>query len=203
MKLKPSFAGFFSLVLAAMLVAGCANQKEPAAKAIADIEAAVATAGGDVSQYIPEQLQAVTTGIADLKAKFDQKDFKGVLAAAPALLAQAQGLSAAAASAKQAADAAALEAFNGEWSTLAADVPAQLAAVTNRVAMLSKSRKLPAGLDAAAFDAAKSGADEAKALWDQATAAQAAGNMEQAVMAARQTKERLDAAMAGLGMSAG
>ncbi len=203
MKLKPSFAGFFSLALAAMLLAGCANQKEPAAKAIADIEAAVATAGGDVSQYIPEQLQAVTTGIADLKAKFDQKDYKGVLAAAPALLTQAQGLSAAAASAKEAADAAALEAYNSEWGTLAADVPAQLAAVTNRVAMLSKSRKLPAGLDAAAFDAAKSGADEAKALWDQATAAQAAGNMEQAVMAARQTKEKLDAAMAGLGMSAG
>ena len=203
MKLKQSFAAFFSLVLAAMLLAGCANQKEPAAKAIADIEAAVATAGGDVSQYIPEQLQAVTTGIADLKAKFDQKDYKGVLAAAPALLTQAQGLSAAAASAKEAADAAALEAYNSEWGTLAADGPAQMTAVTNRVAMLSKSRKLPAGLDAAAFDAAKSGADEAKALWDQATAAQAAGNMEQAVMAARQTKEKLDAAMAGLGMSAG
>jgi hypothetical protein len=203
MKLKPSFAGFFSLVLAAALLAGCANQMEPAKKAIADVEAAVAAAGADASQFIPDQLQAVTTGIADLKSKFDQKDYKGVLAAAPALLAQAQGLSAAAATAKQAADAAALAAFNDEWSALAADVPAQLAAVTNRVAMLSKSRKLPASIDAAAFDAAKTGADEATALWDQATAAQAAGNMEQAVMAARQVKEKLDAAMAGLGMSAG
>ncbi len=203
MKFKPAFAGFFSLVLAATLLAGCANQKEPATTAIADIEAVVATSGADVAQYIPEQLQAVTTGIADLKAKFDQKDYKGVLAASPALLAQAQGLSAAAASARQVAEAAALEAFNSEWGTLAADVPAQLAAVTNRVAMLAKSRKLPAGLDAAAFDAARSGADEAKALWDQATAAQAAGNMEQAVLTARQVKEKLNAAMAGLGMSAG
>jgi hypothetical protein len=40
-------------------------------------------------------------------------------------------------------------------------------------------------------------------LWDQAAAAQAAGNMEQAVMAARQVKEKLNAAMAGLGMSTG
>jgi hypothetical protein len=203
MKLKPAFAGFFSLVLAAALLAGCANQMEPAKKAIADIEAAAAAAGADASQYIPEQLQAVTTGVADLKAKFDQKDYKGVLAAAPALLAQAQGLSAAAASAKQTAEAAALEAYNSEWGTLATDIPAQLAAVTNRVAMLSKSKKLPAGLDAAAFEAARTGADEAKTLWDQATAAQAAGNMEQAVTAARQVKEKLDAAMAGLGMSAG
>jgi hypothetical protein len=145
----------------------------------------------------------VTTAIADLKAKFDQKDYKGVLAAAPALLAQAQGLSAAAATARQAAEAAALEAFNSEWSALAADVPAQLAAVTNRVGMLSKSKRLPASLDAAAFEAAKAGADEARTLWDQATAAQAAGNMEQAVTAARQVKEKLDAAMVGLGMSAG
>ena len=203
MKFKSVFAGFFSLVIAAALLAGCANQMEPAKKAIADIEAAVAAAGPDAAQYIPDQLQAVTTQVADLKMKFDQKDYKGVLAAAPALLAQAQGLTAAAASAKQAAEAAALEAFNSEWGTLAADVPAQLAAVTSRVGILSKSKKLPAGLDAASFEAARSGTDEAKSLWDQATAAQAAGNIEQAVMTARQVKEKLDAAMAGLGMSAG
>jgi hypothetical protein len=203
MKLKPVFAGFLSLVMAAALLAGCANQMEPAKKAIADVEAAAVAAGPDAAQYIPDQLQAVTTQISDLKMKFDQKDYKGVLAAAPALLAQAQGLTAAAASAKQAAEAAALEAFNSEWATLAADVPAQLAAVTSRVGILSKSKKLPAGLDAASFEAARTGVDEARTLWDQATAAQAAGNMEQAVTAARQVKEKLNAAMAGLGMSAG
>jgi hypothetical protein len=126
-----------------------------------------------------------------------------VIAAAPALLTQAQGLGAAAASAKQAADAAALEGFNTEWGALAADVPAQLAAVTQRVEMLSKSKKLPAAIDATAFEAAKTGVAEATTLWDQATAAQAAGSMEQAVTAARQVKEKLNAAMAGLGMSAG
>ena len=203
MKLKSVFTGFLSLALAAVILAGCANQMEPAKKAIGDIEAAVAAAGPDTAQYIPDQLQAVTTQMSDLKMKFDQKDYKGVLAAAPALLAQAQGLTAAAASAKQAAEAAALDAFNSEWGTLAADVPAQLAAVTSRVGILSKSKKLPAGLDAASFAAAKSGADEAKAMWDQATAAQAAGNMEQAVTAARQVKEKLNAAMAALGMPAG
>lgn len=202
MKIKSTFAGFLALVMAAVLLAGCANQMEPASKAIAGIEAAVAAAGPDAAQYVPDQLQAVTSGIADLKSKFDQKDYKGVLAAAPALLSQAQGLAAAAASAKQAA-AAALQALSAEWTTLAADVPAQLAAVTSRVGILSKSKKLPAGLDAAAFAAAKTGADEAAALWNQATAAQAAGNMEQAVTSARQVKEKLNAAMAGLGMSAG
>jgi len=203
MKLKSAFAGFLSLVMAAVLLAGCANQMEPAKKAIADIEAAIAAAGPDAAQYIPDQLQAVTSEVASLKAKFDQKDYKGVLAAAPALLTQAQGLSAAAGAAKEAAQAAALQAMNAEWGTLSADIPAQLAAVTSRVGILSKSKKLPAGLDAAAFDAARTGVDEATALWSQATAAQASGNMEQAVGAARQVKDKLNAAMGALGMSTG
>jgi hypothetical protein len=203
MKVKSLFNGFLALALAALFVAGCANQMEPAKKAIADIEAAVAAAGPDAAQYIPDQLQAVTTQVSDLKMKFDQKDYKGVIAAAPALLAQAQGLAAAASTAKQAAEAAAQAALTAEWGTLSADLPAQLAAVTSRVEMLGKSKKLPKGLDKAAVEAAKSGAAEAKTLWDQATAAQAAGNMEQAVTAARQVKEKLDAAMAGLGMKAG
>ena len=203
MKLKSAFTGFVSLVMAAVLLAGCANQMEPAKKAIADIEAAIAAAGPDAAQYIPDQLQAVTSEVASLKAKFDQKDYKGVLAAAPALLTQAQGLSAAAGAAKEAAQAAALQAMNAEWGTLSADIPAQLAAVTSRVGILSKSKKLPAGLDAAAFDAARSGMDEATALWSQATAAQASGNMEQAVGAARQVKDKLNAAMGALGMSTG
>jgi hypothetical protein len=203
MKLKTVFAGFLSLAMAAVLLAGCANQMEPAKKAIADIEAAAEAAGPDAAKYIPDQLQAVTSQVTDLKMKFDQKDYKAVIAAAPAVLAQAQGLAAAAGTAKQAAEAAALEALNAEWGTLSTDLPAQLAAVTSRVAILSKSKKLPAGLDAATFDAAKTGAGEAATLWEQATAAQAAGNVEQAVTTGRQVKEKLDAAMTGLGMSAG
>jgi hypothetical protein len=203
MKLKSAFAGFVSLAMAAVLLAGCANQMEPAKKAIGDIEAAVAAAGPDAAQYIPDQLEAVTSQIASLKIKFDQKDYKGVLAAAPALLTQAQGLAAAAGAAKEAAQAAALEALNAEWGTLSADIPAQLAAVASRVEILAKSKKLPAGLDAATFDAARTGMDEATALWSEATAAQASGNMEQAVAAARQVKDKLNAAMAGLGMTAG
>jgi hypothetical protein len=203
MKLNTLFSRFLSFALVAVMVAGCANQMEPAKKAIADIEAAVTAAGPDAAQYIPDQLQAVTGQIADLKAKFDQKDYKGVIAAAPALLAQAQGLAGAATTAKQAAQAAALEALNGEWTQLAADVPTQFAAVMSRANILSRSKKLPAGVDAATLDAAKTGLGEAKTLWDQAAAAQAGGNVEQAVMAGRQVKEKLDAAMAGLGMTAG
>ena len=41
MKSRSAFAAFLSLVFAAALLAGCANQMEPAKKAITDIEAAL------------------------------------------------------------------------------------------------------------------------------------------------------------------
>lgn len=206
MKSRSLFTGFLSMALAALLLVGCANQMEPAQKAIADVEAAIAPAGADAAQYIPDQLQAVTGQLADLKAKFDKKDYKGVIAAAPALLTQAQGLAGAAASAREAAEAAkaaALEAMNAEWTALSGTLPAAVAAIESRVNILSKSKKLPANLDAATFESVKTGLADAKTLWDQATAAQASGNVEGAVTAARQVKEKADAALAALGMTAG
>jgi len=206
MKSRSTITGFLSMLFAALLLAGCANQMEPAKKAIADIEAAISAAGPEASQYVPDQLGTVTQQLGDLKAKFDQKDYKGVIAAAPALLTQAQALAGATASAKEAAEAAkaaALEALGAEWTTLSAALPAQVAAIESRVNILSKSKKLPANLDAATFDSVKTGLADAKTLWDQATAAQASGNVEAAVTAARQVKEKADAAMAALGMTAG
>jgi hypothetical protein len=203
MKSRSTFTGFLSVALAALLLVGCANQMEPAKKAIADIEAAIAAAGPDAAQYIPDELQAVTGQLADLKAKFDQKDYKGIIAAAPALLTQAQGLAGAASSAKEAAMAAALEAMNAEWTTLSGTLPAAVAAIESRVDILSKSKKLPANLDATTFESVKTGLADAKSLWDQATAAQASGNIEAAVTAARQVKEKADAALTALGMTAG
>ncbi len=174
MKSRSLFTGFLSMALAALLLVGCANQMEPAQKAIADVEAAIAAAGADAAQYIPDQLQAVTGQLADLKAKFDKKDYKGVIAA-----------------------------MNAEWTALSGTLPAAVAAIESRVNILSKSKKLPANLDAATFESVKTGLADAKTLWDQATAAQASGNVEGAVTAARQVKEKADAALAALGMTAG
>jgi len=203
MKSRSSFTAFLSMAFAALLLVGCANQMEPAKKAIADIEAAITAAGPDAAQYVPDQLQAVNGQLADLKAKFDQKDYKGVIAAAPAVLSQAQGLAGVASSAKQAAEAAALEAMNAEWTSLSGTLPAAVAAIESRVNILSKSKKLPANLDQATFESVKTGLADAKSLWDQATAAQASGNVEAAVTAGRQVKEKTDAALAALGMTAG
>ena len=191
--------GFVSLALAALVLAGCANQMEPAQKAIADIEAAVAAAGTDATRYVPDEVQAVNDQVANLRAQFDKKDYKGVLAAAPAVLTQAQALAASAAARKSEA----MDALNAEWGNLSASVPQAVAAIQSRVDILSKSRKLPQGLDKAALDGVKAGLEEANGLWAQATTAQSSGDMETAVGLARQVKEKTDGLLATLGLTPG
>jgi hypothetical protein len=199
MKTIQPYTRFIALVLAAFAIAGCANKMAPAQKAIADIEAAVAAAGEDATKYIPEQVQAVNDQVANLKAMFDKKDYKGVLAAAPAVLTQAQGLTSAAAAKKTEM----MDTYAGEWSTLSSSVPEAVAAIQSRVDVLSKSKKLPAGMDAATLDSVKASLAEANTMWSQATEAQAAGDLEQAVTLAQQVKSRTDELLTTLGMTAG
>lgn len=197
---------FFALIA----LSACQNQQEPAQRAIADIEAAVAAAGADAQRYIPDQVSAVNDQLAALKAKFDQKDYKGALADAPALLAKAQGLVAAKdvaikeeAEQEAAAQAAADQALKDDWDALASTVPSAIEAIDSRVNILAKSKKLPANVTKDALASAQSSLAEAKSLWDQASNAQATGNVRDAVTSARQAKEQADAALTGLGMSAG
>ena len=199
MKTIQPYTRFIALVLAAFAIAGCANKMAPAQKAIADIEAAVAAAGEDATKYIPDQVQAVNDQVANLKAMFDKKDYKGVLAAAPALLTQAQGLTSEAAAKKTEM----MDTYAGEWSTLSSSVPEAVAAIQSRVDVLSKSKKLPAGMDAATLDSVKTSLAEANTMWSQATEAQAAGDLEQAVTLAQQVKTRTDELLTTLGMTAG
>ena len=198
---------FLSLCIA---LAGCANQMEPAKKAIADIEAAVSAAGADAEKYIPDDLKAVNDQLAGLKAKFEQKDYAAVIAGAPAVLAKAQGLvalkdtAAREVAAREAAEKQAAEqALMADWETLATTVPAAITAVDSRVTMLAKSKKLPANVTKDALASAQTSLADAKSLWGQATSAQSAGKLGDAVMAAQQAKDKTDDALAGLGMSAG
>jgi len=199
MKTIQPYARFIALILAAFVVAGCANKMAPAQKSIADIEAAVTAAGEDATKYVPDQVQAVNDQLANLKAMFDKKDYKGVLAAAPAVLTQAQGLTAAAAAKKTET----MDMYAGEWTNLASSVPQAVAAIQSRVDILSKSKKLPAGMDAATLDNVKTSLAEANSTWAQATQAQAAGDLEQAVTLAQQVKTRTDELLTTLGMTAG
>ena len=176
----------FLAAAAALLLAACANQMEPAKQAIANIESAI-SAAADAPKYIPDQLAAVQTKLADLKTAFDAKDYAGVLAKAPAVLSEAQGLMGTAMLKKESM----VKAATAEWPSLAAAVPAMVTAVTNRATAMGKSKHAPAGVD---MDAAKSAVTDANAAWTKAQAANTSGDVETAVASAHEAKAKAEAA---------
>jgi hypothetical protein len=76
-----------------------------------------------------------------------------------------------------------------------------IGAITSRVDILSKSKKLPANVSQQSFDSAKLGLDMMNATWAEATAAAASGNPVDAVAKARIVKEKGEEVLGLLGMS--
>jgi hypothetical protein len=177
-----------------VLLGACSSQMEPAQQAIAGIDSAVASASPDAAKYVPDELATVQAKLTELKAAFDKKDYAEVLAGAPAVLTAAQNLLGDAALKKEAV----VKEMGGEWTGLAATVPAVVAAVSKRVAALGKGKHPPAGADLAA---AKTSLADATSLWGKAQAAFAAGNVEEAVTTARNVKAKAEAAAAAIKFS--
>jgi hypothetical protein len=179
--------------LAAIILAACASQKEPAQKLIGDIESTVAAASTEAAKYVPDQLADVQAKLSGLKSSFDKKDYAAVVTGGPAVLTAAQGLATAAAAKKDEV----LKALDDEWSGLAGSLPADVTAVQNRIDMLSKKsmRKEAKGID---LNAAKAGLGDATSLWSKAQAAFAAGNLDEAVSTAKDVKAKVEAVAASL-----
>ena len=181
--------------MAAIILAACAGQKEPARKLIGDIEATVTAASAEAAKYVPDQLADVQSKLGALKASFDKQDYAAVVTGAPDVLSAAQTLATAAAAKKDEI----LKALNDQWTALAASLPADVTAIQNRIDLLSRksSKKQAAGID---LDAAKAGAGDATSLWSKAQAAFAAGNLDEAVSTAKDVKAKVEALASSLKM---
>src|SRR5277367_267115 len=128
-------AGRYALITAAaIMVAACAGQKEPAQNLIADIESVVTAASSEAAKYVPDQLADVQSQLAALQASFDKQDYAAVVAGAPPVLTAAQGLATAAAAKKDEV----LKALNDKWSRFAAALPGDIAALQSCIDMLGK-----------------------------------------------------------------
>jgi hypothetical protein len=179
--------------MAAIILAACASQKEPAQKLIGDVEATVAAASTEAAKYVPDQLADVQAKLAGLKESFDKQDYAAVVTGGPAVLTAAQGLATAAAAKKDEV----LKALNDEWTGLSSALPGDVTAIQTRIDELSKksNKKQAKGID---LDAAKAGAGDATSLWSKAQAAFAAGNLDEAVSTAKDVKAKVEALAATL-----
>ena len=192
MKSIQIIAKCLTLFSAAILLAACANQMEPAKNALDNINSTLGSAvSADAQKYIPDQLTHAQSKVAELSASFDKKDYAAVVAGAPAVLAEVNGLAGAAAAKKDEI----LKALGTEWRSLAASIPQSVSAVQTRIDALSKSRHVPKDID---LSAAKSGLADAASTWDKAQSAFKSGNAADAVTAAKDARSKLESAAAAL-----
>jgi hypothetical protein len=180
------------VALAALAIAACAGNREPAQQQLAAIEGAIQAAQPDAGEYVPDMLAAVQARLATAKGQLQAGDYKAVLSAAPGLLTDAQELVGAAARHK----GELMAELNKQWPALAGSLPQWLEALQKRVATLGK-KKAPTGVDVAT---AKASLAEALSLWGKAKSAFAAGNLQEAINTANAVKDKAAEAATALKM---
>jgi hypothetical protein len=191
MKSNQRITGFLTLCSVAMLFVACANQMEPAKNALDNINTTLNSVSADAQKYVPDQFAEAQTKVAALTASFEKKDYAAVVASAPAVRAQVNGLSDAVAAKKDEM----VKALGNEWRSLAASVPQSLGAVQTRIDALSKTKHVPKDID---LGTAKSGLADATSAWDKAQEAFKAGNPADAVTAAKDAQGKVASAAAAL-----
>ncbi|HVN44278.1 MAG TPA: hypothetical protein VMT66_03425 [Steroidobacteraceae bacterium] len=187
---------------AALAVAACQNQRAPAEQAVAAAESSLTNIRDAASHYAPDQLQAVDTQLNSVKDTLSKGDYKGVLAAMPALNTAIANLRDTATAKQQEADAANAKAKDA-WGPLSTDVPKMVDAIQSRVDILSKSHHLPKGVTKDSLAAAKSGLDSMKSAWSDASNAATSGDYSTAVSKGQAVRDQGSQIMQSLGMTSG
>lgn len=191
--LKRSVFVVVALVVCFALMA-CSTAKAPAEAAIKAAEDALAAAKPEAAKFVPDQLKGAEDALAAAKDSFQRGEYEQALAGAQDLAAKVKDLAAAAGARK--------DELTKSWQDMSGGLPGIVEAITKRVEILSKSRKLPAGLDKEKFESAKATLATVTQTWTEASAAFQAGNLVDAVGKANTVKEKAVEIMNALGMKA-
>lgn len=190
---------YVALTAITLVLAACANQKEPAEKAVAQVESALAEFRADAEKYAAEELKSVEESVAKLKANLASKDYSAVVTGAPSVSSAVTSLKDTVAKAKIDAEAV-MAAAQAEWGELSTSVPQLVEAIQSRVDTLAKSRKLPANVDKATFETIKTDFETVKTDWTTAGSQFASGAAADAVRTARAARAKGEEILVKLGM---
>jgi hypothetical protein len=183
------------LVLACVAAIACSSGKAPAEAAMKLADEAVASARAAAEQYVPDDMKSLSDELAAAKDALAKGDYKGALASAQSLQQKANEVTAKAMAKK--------DELTVTWNTMSGNLPGMVEAIKSRVDILSQSKKLPKGLDAATFTSAKDGLAAATSAWSEAQAAFSSGNLTEAIAKATSVKDKAAEVMGQLGMTAG
>jgi hypothetical protein len=192
-KLTQPLTRYVLLTVVGMLFAACANQMEPAKKALDGVASAVSAAAPDAAKYMPDALAALQKKLADLQASFDRKDYRAVLMGAPSVLSDAQSVALVAAARAKAA----MTALGDQWASMSSSLPNLMSTVKARVDALGRTRQAPKGVDLAS---AQSSLADAMNSWTSAQASFAAGQLQDAVSMAKSAAAKAAAAAAAVNL---
>lgn len=184
------------LAAAAVALAGCASQKEPAEQALAAIEKTLEGSGAQLQKYLPERYQEVEAKVQALRDALAQEQYRDVVADAPEvtdLLKRAVADSAI----RRAQARVELEA---EWDDLLKTMPAMIEAVDHKIAV--QGSRPPEGMDKAGWKAMIDSYDATRDSWGKAAAAMSAANFEETVLAGRDARKKIAEIMETLGVKA-
>jgi chromosome segregation ATPase len=188
-----------ALAATTLMLFACANQKEPAEKAVAQVESSLAEFRADAEKYAAEELKGVEDSVAKLKANLTRKDYQAVVLGAPAVASSVRSLKETVAT-KKADMEAVMAAAQAEWTDISAKMPPMIESLQSRIDTLSKSRKLPSGVDKATFESVKTDFETVKTQWAEASSEFASGMSADAVRKARNAKTMGESILVRLGM---
>ncbi|MEI7702972.1 MAG: hypothetical protein WCK73_00085 [Deltaproteobacteria bacterium] len=172
-------------VIPLSLVLACADAaKAPAEAAMAAATAALESVKGDAARYAPDVVQAAQASLAKAKELAAKQDFKGALAAAGEVPAKVKEAFATAAARKEQLMAA--------YKVLVSNYDQAVAALKDRVAQLSASKKLPRGVGKDAVDAARQGIDRLARDWESAAELAKSGDYATAITEGMKVKVKAE-----------
>lgn len=169
-----------ALLLAVAFAAACANQKAPAEAALKAAETAWATVSAEAAKYVPDQAKGVSDAIAAAKDALAKGNYEAVIKDASTIPAKVADLQKAIADKKSEWTAA--------WKTLDSTLGGALVAVQGKVDELTAAKKLPAGVDKAAVEGAKTALTAASQAFEEAKTAFRDADYEGALAKANKVK---------------
>jgi len=174
-----------------MFVAGCANQRVPAEAALQAAEQAVAAIRPEAEQYASDGLKTVDDELAFIKKSIDEKKYGAAMSAAKNATDKVKEL-------EQAVVAKKDELTKG-WGPMADSLTTMVGQLETRVAQLSSSRRLPAGMTKDQVSEAKVSVQQLKDSWTEAAESFKGGKLAEAMTMAASVKSKAAELMKMLG----
>ena len=183
--------------LAAIIVLAACSQKDPAQDAITAAENALNAVYEDAAKYVPERYAEVKKDLETARAAFKEERYADAIAAVRNVPADAEAL---ARRKPLLRSKSASRSSNADWARISGSLPDLLAGIGGRLEELGNLRTLPEGMDRQLLEEANAALASARAAWEEASAAQARGDIETAVGKARDSEGMAQDLVGRLGM---